>query len=225
MRAIGYVRVSTEEQARYGISLDAQRAKIRAYAELEDMELIGIEADEGISGCSVKARPGVQRVLEFVRSRAVDAVVIQKLDRLSRSTSESLALSNMFDKRGVALHSISEKLDTTSATGRFFFTLLASLAEMERGIISERICAAMERKRQIGTPCNGNPPFGYRIVDWRVVPNPDEQAIINRVYELREQGLPIHGICGTLNAEGYVNRKGKPLAATQVHSLITRKAS
>ena len=71
MKAIGYVRVSTKEQAKHGISLDMQRSKIAAYADLEDMDLIDIVADEGISGCNIKGRPGIGRVLGMVKSREI----------------------------------------------------------------------------------------------------------------------------------------------------------
>lgn len=191
MKAMGYVRVSTEEQARGGVSLDMQRAKIMAYAALEEMELIDIVADEGISGCSIKIRPGVQKVLQAVRDKDIDAVIIYKLDRLARNTVESLQMARLMDRRSVALHSITKKLDTKSALGRFFFTLMASLAEMERGIISERIQAAMERKREKCEPCNNNPTYGYRIEDCRVVPDLEEQVVIRRINVLRAGGHTI----------------------------------
>ncbi|MFH0959781.1 MAG: recombinase family protein [Pseudomonadota bacterium] len=167
MKAIGYIRVSTEEQAKHGISLDVQRSKITAYVALEDMELVGIVADEGISGCSIKGRPSMIIVLEMVKNREVKAVVVFKLDRLTRNTFETLKISRLFDRHGTALHSISERLDTKSAMGRFFFIILASIAEMERGIMGERICAAMSRKREKGEALNNNPPYGFRIVGGR----------------------------------------------------------
>jgi len=225
MKAIGYIRVSTEEQARGGVSLDMQRAKIKTYAALEDMELIEIVGDEGISGCSIKIRPGVQKVLQAVRDKRVDAVIIYKLDRLARNTVEALEIARLMDRKSVALHSITEKLDTKSALGRFFFTLMASLAEMERGIISERIQAAMERKREKFEPCNNNPMYGYRIEDWKVVPDPEEQAIVRRIHSLRSEGHTIWGIKDILTSEGIVNRRGKPFGKTQIHNIIQRKAA
>jgi site-specific DNA recombinase len=225
MKVIGYVRVSTEEQARGGVSLDMQRAKIRAYADLEDMELVEILADEGISGCSIKIRPGIQQVLQMVREKRIDAVIIYKLDRMARNTVESLEIAKLMDRKGVGLHSITEKLDTKSALGRFFFTLMASLAEMERGIISERISAAMERKREKLEPCNNNPTYGYRIEGCRVVPDLHEQAVIKRIQSLHSGGHTIWGIRDILTAEGIVNRRGKPFGKTQIHNIIQRKAA
>jgi site-specific DNA recombinase len=223
MKAVGYIRVSTEEQVREGISLNMQRSKIVAYTQLEDMELLDVIEDAGISGCSIRNRPGVQRVLDMVRQRKVQALVIFKLDRLARNTSESLDIATLCEKSGVALHSITEKLDTQSALGRFFFCLMASLAEMERNLISERICSAMERKRELGQATTGNPQYGMMIVNGKVVPDPTEQEIIQRIRSLHEQRLTVYQITEILKREGRVNRKGRPIAKTQVHSIIQQR--
>lgn len=220
MKAIGYIRVSTEEQAKNGTSLDMQQAKIQAYTALEDMDLIETVADEGLSGCSIKGRPGIQKILEMVKTRQVKAVIVYKLDRLARNTIEALQVAKLMDRHGVALHSITEKLDTKSALGRFFFTLMASIAEMERGIIGERICAAMSRKREKGEACNNNPPYGLYIVGDRLEPHPFEQRVIMRVQELRLLKYTIHGIIRELSKEGLFNRKGKPFGKTQIHNII-----
>ena len=220
MKAIGYIRVSTEEQAKNGISLDMQRAKIEAYAALEDMDLVETVADEGLSGCSIKGRPGIVKVLEMVKAKHVKAVIVYKLDRLARNTIEALQVAKLMDRHGVALHSITEKLDTKSAMGRFFFTLMASIAEMERGIIGERICAAMARKREKGEACNNNPPYGLHIVEDRLEPHPSEQRVIMRVHELRVQKYTIHRMIQQLSKEGMFNRRGKAFGKTQIHNII-----
>ena len=223
MKAVGYIRVSTEEQARNGISLDMQRAKVAAYAALEDMDLIDTIADEGISGCSIKGRPGIQKVLEMVKSKQTKAVIVYKLDRLARNTIEALQVSRLLDRNGVALHSITEKLDTKSAMGRFFFTIMASIAEMERGIIGERIQGAMARKRQLGEACNNNPPFGSAISLGKVIPHPEEKKIISRIIELKDQGRTIWETVDILTREGWLNRKGKPFGKTQIHNILRQQ--
>ena len=224
MKAIGYIRVSTEEQAKHGISLDMQRAKIAAYASLEDLDLIDTIADEGISGCSIKGRPGIQKVLEMVKSKQTKAVIVYKLDRLARNTIEALQVSRLLDRNGVALHSITEKLDTKSAMGRFFFTIMASIAEMERGIIGERIQGAMARKRQLGEACNNNPQYGFRIVDFMVVPDQSEQNTIRRIHEHKDQGRTIWETVEILTRESRLNRKGKPFGKTQVHNILRQQS-
>lgn len=222
MKAIGYVRVSTEEQARAGISLDMQRNKIRAYAGLEDLELIDTIEDAGISGSSIKGRPGVQKVLQMIHDRKVDALVIFKLDRLARNTAECLDIANLCCKHSVSLRSITEKLDTESAIGKFFFTLLASLGEMERALIGERIQAVMELKKERGE-VRGHAPYGMKAVDGKLVADLAEQEIIERILTLHRQRLSIYQIVEILRQEGRLNRKGKPLAKTQVHNIIRQR--
>jgi DNA invertase Pin-like site-specific DNA recombinase len=224
MNAVGYIRVSTEEQSREGISLDMQAAKIRAYAELNDLTLLDVIEDAGISGKSIKARPGIQRVLDFVKARKVNAVIVYKLDRLARNTVECLEMAESMDKAGVALHSITEKLDTQSALGRFFFTLVASLAEMERGIISERTAAALAQKRANREKTGGNCPYGYRADDQgTLILDVAEQRAIARMRTLRSLGYSYQGIADTLRQEGILTRKGTPFRQTQV--IRTLKAA
>jgi site-specific DNA recombinase len=99
MKAIGYIRVSTEDQAREGVSLDNQKSKIRAYCELKEMEIVGIVEDAGISGKNLN-RPGVQKVLDMARRKEVDAVIVYKLDRMFRSTVDALETTKLFAKWG-----------------------------------------------------------------------------------------------------------------------------
>jgi site-specific DNA recombinase len=209
MRAVGYIRVSTEEQTREGVSLEMQAAKIRAYCELNDLELTGIVEDAGISGKSIKARPGIQEVLSMVKPRKVDAVIVYKLDRLARNTIETLEMAKDMDKAGCALHSICEKLDTQSALGRFFFTLTASLAEMERGIISERTSAALQSKKLRGERV-GAIPFGYDLSSdgLHLEENPYEQNIIGRIMRTKDAGHSFRSIARELNAEGHTTKEG-----------------
>jgi len=223
-RAVGYIRVSTEEQSREGISLDMQAAKIRAYAELNDLELKEIVQDDGISGKSISARPGIQTVLSMVKARKVDAIIIYKLDRLARNTIECLSMAEDMDKKGVALHSITEKLDTQSAMGRFFFTLTASLAAMERDVISERTTAALAHKKSNGEKCGGLCPYGYRAIEGKLVPHIPEQRIISRIKTLRAEGESTRAIVKRLQEEGIHTRKGTTFSQSQVMRILGRAA-
>jgi site-specific DNA recombinase len=98
--AIGYIRVSTEDQAREGVSLDNQKSKITAYCQLKDLNLIEVIEDAGISAKNLK-RPGVQKVITMARKKQVDAVVVYKLDRIFRSTADALETTKLFDKWGM----------------------------------------------------------------------------------------------------------------------------
>jgi site-specific DNA recombinase len=158
MPTIGYVRVSTDDQAKEGVSLDNQKSKIEAHCLLKDLELREVIEDAGISAKNLR-RPGVQKVLKPARRREIDAVVVYKLDRIFRSTVDALETTKAFDKWGVSFHSIEETLDTRSAMGRFFFTLTAALAEMERRLIGERTKAALAHKRSKSERREGMSPL------------------------------------------------------------------
>lgn len=218
MKAIGYIRVSTEEQAAHGISLDAQRAKIVAYAQVKDLTLVDIIEDAGKSAKDLK-RPGVQEVLKKARRKEIDAVIIVKLDRMFRCTVDALNTAQDFDKRGVALHSIHESLDTQSAMGKFFFTLTAALAEMERGLIGERTRAALARKKERGE-VYGEVPYGFDVVDGSLVDNPLEQGIKTRIVKLRQKGMSYQKVADTLNADGITTKKGCIWTAMQVSRIV-----
>jgi site-specific DNA recombinase len=219
-RAVGYIRVSTEEQSREGISLEMQANKIRAYCSLHDLELIEIIEDAGISGKSIKARPGVQRVLSLAKSRKVDTVVVYKLDRLARNTVECLGVSEMLDKAGAGFHSLTEKLDTQSAIGRFFFTLVASPAEMERNLISERTAAAMAQKKAKGEYTGGQTPYGYTEAAGKLIPNLEEQRVISRIKSLYAEGYSTRKIVTALTQDGIVTRKSTVFRQTQVCRIL-----
>ncbi len=224
MKAIGYVRVSTEDQAREGVSLDNQTAKIKAYAELKDLDLIEIVADAGISAKNLN-RPGVQKVLDMTRRKEVGAVVVYKLDRLFRSTIDALETTGKFEKWGIAFHSIHETLDTQSAMGKFFFTLTAALAEMERNIIGERTRSALAHKRANGEKTGGNVPFGYDVTGTgHLVENRAEQKALRLIRDLRGKGYSLRAICRELEKEGHRTKTGKVTWNPKTISMILKRA-
>ena len=125
-QAIGYVRVSTEQQADSGLGIEAQRVKLEALATLNDFQLIDVVVDAGASAKSLD-RPGWQRVMGTVHGRQVGAVLIAKLDRCTRSVADLASLIDTFSRRGVALISAAESLDTSSAGGRLVVNMMSPL--------------------------------------------------------------------------------------------------
>ncbi|MCB2156910.1 recombinase family protein [bacterium] len=210
MKAVCYGRVSIEEQAREGVSLAAQRAKIEAYCMLHDIELVSYHEDAGISGKAMDNRDGLQTCLAELRAGKANACVCWKLDRLSRSTRDVLEMSDLFQREGWALHSISEKLDTSSAAGRFVLTILAALAQMEREQIGERTSMALQFKKSRGERL-GTTPFGFRTecIDGenQLVPIEEEQEIIRRMARLRSSGATFQAIADLLNDEGIPTKR------------------
>ncbi|MCK6447155.1 MAG: recombinase family protein [Planctomycetes bacterium] len=206
---IGYIRVSTEGQVEDGVSLDAQREKIEAWAKLHDETEIVIYKDAGISGASMDQRPGLQDALrEACKRRA--ALVVYSLSRLARSTRDTLSISDRLAKSGAELVSLSERIDTTSASGKMVFRLLAVLAEFERDQISERTRAAMAHMRRSGRRISRFAPYGWDFdgVGETLVANLDEQRVVVRMVELRAQGRSFQAIADQLNDESVPTKQG-----------------
>ena len=203
--AIGYIRVSTEGQAQDGVSLDAQRAKIEAWAMLNDYELTAVHVDAGISGKGMANRPGLQAALADCRKGS--ALVVYSLSRLARSTKDTIEISERLNKSGADLVSLSEKIDTTSAAGKMVFRMMAVLAEFERDQISERTATAMQFKKAKGELV-GAVPYGFDVGDdgKTLVKNPTEQEAIAFMRELHAKGLSLRNIAGRLLKAGYQPR-------------------
>src|SRR6202023_3711561 len=142
MKTIGYVRVSTDKQADRGVSLEAQAEKIRAMAVVHSAELIDIVVDGGESAKSLN-RPGMARLLALVDAGEVKAVIIAKLDRLTRSVKDLCTLLERFERRGVALVSVAESLDTGSARRRLVLNTMTAVSQWEREAIRESTRDAM----------------------------------------------------------------------------------
>src|SRR5579864_2239997 len=184
MTAIGYVRVSKDKQAERGCSLEAQAEKIRAMTVVHGADLIDIIVDGGESAKTLQ-RPGMQRLLALVDARKVEAVVVAKLDRLTRSVRDLCRLLDLFEKKNVALISVAESLDTGSAAGRLVITIMAAVSQWEREAIGERTRDAMAHKRRQRERV-GNIAFGYRLAPdgAHVEPDEREQAAITAIREL-----------------------------------------
>jgi DNA invertase Pin-like site-specific DNA recombinase len=205
MKAIGYVRVSTQDQVEGGVSLDAQEAKIRAWADLNGAADVVIFRDEGLSGKRSDNRPGLQAALDAVGKG--DALVCYSLSRLSRSTRDTLAIADALTKKDADLVSLSEKIDTTTAAGKMVFRLLAVLSEFERDQVSERTRFALAHKKANGEKTGGDVPFGYRARQGKLYPHREEQEAVRLILDLRADGLSLRKIGDRLTAAG-IRRKG-----------------
>jgi DNA invertase Pin-like site-specific DNA recombinase len=233
VRLVGYCRVSTEDQAREGVSLEAQRERLAAYATAHGLDLVGVEVDAGISGKVPPAqRPGLARALELVRNDAADGVVVLKLDRLSRSTRDVLDLVDECGRAGWRLVSVSEHLDTATAAGRLVLTVLAALSQMEREQVAERTCFAMDAIAREGRGRSRFTPYGWRTADGEaenrkgdrspLVAHPDEQAALKRIIRHRKQEKGARRIAAALNRQGANPRSGKPWTPESVAAILRR---
>ena len=203
MKAIGYIRVSTDEQAREGVSLENQKAKIEAYCQLNDLELVGILEDAGKSGKDLN-REGMQALMDRIRGRSIDAVIVYKLDRLSRRVKDTLSLMDLIEKHSVAFHSITEKIDTKTAMGKFFLNIMASMNQWERDTIAERTRDAL-RLKIVKNERAGQVPYGWRLAEGgrMLQKDEEEQKAIAVIKDRRGKGYSLRAICTELDQKGY----------------------
>lgn len=207
MKVIGYVRVSTEEQARNGLSLGSQESTIRLYAKLKKLSPVEIIADRGQSGKSLN-REGMRKLTSLCSEGQVEHLIVYKLDRLTRKTRDLLELvEDVFVANEVVFHSVTENVDTRTPMGKFFLTLMGALAEMERALIIERITDAFREKRRRGEPM-GSAALGFRVKDKKRIADPEELKIVEYVKALRRKKLSERAIARRLNGEGIPTKRG-----------------
>ena len=223
--AIGYTRCSTHEQADSGLGLDVQTERIRAYCTLKGLALLDIITDASVSGGKpLASREGGQQLLDTIRKRKADAVVMLKLDRMFRNAGDCLTTVEKWERSGVALHVVDlggNAIDTTSAAGRFMLVILAGAAEMERNLTRERTRSAMAVKRANGQRV-GAVPYGFDLAanGTTLVPNEAEQAVIADIRAMRSKGMTLEAIAKTLTTRDIPTKTGKSTRWT--HQAVAR---
>jgi site-specific DNA recombinase len=227
-RVVGYVRVSTIDQAQSGLGVDAQRRAIVAYCEMRGLELVEIHEDNGVSASKpLGDRQAGEALLTALRARRdpVQGVVAYRLDRLFRNTLDALKNIGDWDKAGRALHLIDmggAALDTSTATGAFFLTVIAAMGELERNMARERTKGAMAVKRSRGQRVSRYAPFGYRFDEAgeNLMPEPGEQKVLKRMRTLRGRGKSYQRIADRLTSSGHRNRLGRPWTWKRVSKIL-----
>lgn len=221
--AIGYIRVSTDQQAEEGVSLEAQRERLEAYAKMQDLDLVEIIEDAGISGTVPLAdRDGGAALIAALVDHQAPHVVALKLDRLFRDAADALNQTRQWDKDKIALHLIDvggQSINTSSAMGRMFLTMMAGFAELERNLISERTAAALRHKKQKGEVYSAL-PLGYEDQDGQLVPIDEEMVIVSEIRAMRQDGLSLHKIANDLNGRGIVGKRGGRFYASTIRAIL-----
>jgi site-specific DNA recombinase len=224
---IGYARVSMEEQASKGDSLEVQKKKIGQHCETHDLHLLRIVTDPGFSGKNLE-RPGIAEVLDCLRQRkgGADGVVIYKLDRITRSLRDwDFLITEFFsEKAGKRLFSVSDSIDTGTAGGRMVLNVLMSVAQWEREIISERTKDALQAKIGRGERC-GKVRFGYDLAaDGRtLVRNEREQETIRTMQGWRASGKKFKEMVAMMEELGIETKEGNRIwMPSTIHRILTR---
>ena len=223
-RATGYVRVSTEEQAREGISINAQEERIRALAAAKGWNSTEIIRDAGYSGKNLE-RPGIRRLIEACRLRETDVVIVFKVDRLTRKQRDLWhLLEEVFEEYRVGFVSVTEAFDTTTAAGKAFLGMIGTFAQLERDLVSERTREALSHKRGNGEWV-GRVPHGFMMNEGgRLDEDPTALKLIARAKRLRRDGASFMDISRSLGipkttAYRVVNADVRRLKATYINSL------
>jgi DNA invertase Pin-like site-specific DNA recombinase len=209
LKVVGYVRVSSAEQADSGAGLAAQRAAITAECAAKGWELVGIEEDAGVSAKSTVKRPGLARALSAVETHEADILMVSKLDRLSRSVADFVALLSRSQKAEWKLVCLDLGLDTSTPMGEFAAHIIAAVAQLERRLIGQRTADALAEVRRTK---------GIKLGRERLI----DEDVVDRVRALRADGLSLRAVASRLDQEGYRTPSGNPWRASTLQSLLAR---
>lgn len=208
-----YARVSTQMQVEEGISLDAQERQLRFAAEMAGYEVVMLR-EEGRSGKNIRNRPVLKKALQDLAEGKAAALYVTRLDRLARSTQDFLSIIDMSQKQGWRLALLDIGLDTATPQGRFVVTIMAAMAEMERGMISERAKDIHKDRRE-----QPNKRWGIDLGPKPLI----DGDIRERIKQLRDKGMSYHAIANHLNSEEIETSNGgeKWYASTVRHAYIS----
>lgn len=219
VECIGYLRVSTQEQADSRLGMESQRAKIEALCVCNDWRLVEVHEDAGVSGAALD-RPGLQAAVAQLGPGRV--LVAAKLDRFTRTVADLSRLMEWVEGRGGQWACVEERIDTSTASGRLMLRLLVEISQWEREVIAERTKAALAQKRVRGERLGGT-PLGYRTVSIEganvMVVDDEEMETVRLVRELRAGGMTLWGICAEMERQGRPTKKGGPWDPTSVRKI------
>jgi len=224
LRAVGYTRVSTKEQAVDGYSLNAQKEKIKQYCEMHNLELVDVYTDEGISGKDIEGRAGIQDLMNDAKENLFDVVIIWKLSRISRKLIDTLSIIEHLNELNISLQSISEKLDLSTSNGTFMVQLMASVNELERNTLKDFVVLGHKAKANDGE-WNGGKVIGYDNVKGKngkskLVINEKEAKIVRYIYETYLNGHGYRHIANSLNHAGYKTKRGNKFSTIAVKDIL-----
>lgn len=207
MKVAIYARVSTTNQAQEGYSIDGQLSALSSYCDAKGWQVYDTYTDAGHTGSNMD-RPALQKLLLDIRRKKVDAVLIYKLDRLSRNVRDTLYLAkDIFEANGISFISLSENIDTSTAMGALFLTLLSAIAEFEREQITERMQMGKVGRAKSGKAMSWVvPPFGYDYIDDGYVVNEFEAQLVREMFDYYIKTSSVTALVVKLNDEGHIGK-------------------
>ena len=214
---VAYCRVSTDQQADSGLSIEAQREQLVSFTIASGLELVGLFIDAGISGAKDEnERPGLREALSAITEGRADALVVSKRDRLARDMSLAGYIETTIKRAGAELIVLDEQ-DVSPITR----CVMQMVAQIERELASQRTRLAMKALRDQGKHC-GSTPYGYTIVDGKLEPKAGEIEVVHRIVELRKKKTTLADIAAHLTASNVPTRRGGRWSAEQVRSILER---
>jgi site-specific DNA recombinase len=182
-----YSRVSTEEQAKEGLSVDAQIEKCKSFCKARDWQVFKIYKDAGYSAGNLN-RPALELLLRDANEKKFNIILVYKIDRFSRKLRDLIMILDDLKKEQINFTSVTEQIDTTSAMGEAFFQIIGVFAQLERGMVKERVEMAFDRKVELGESLS-RAPFGYAYRNKRLVPDPENAERVKEIFEMWVAGI------------------------------------
>ncbi|MDU2239745.1 MAG: recombinase family protein [Paenibacillus sp.] len=224
-----YARVSTEEQAEFGYSIDAQLDTLRAYCNLHQKVIVGEYVDRGVSGKSIEGRYELQKLLRDAKQGLFDEVLVWKINRISRRTIDLLKIVEELGQQRITFRSFSENFETETAMGKFALQMLGAVGELERNTIVDNVRMGMKQRARSGQ-WNGGKVLGYRSSqavrgqrhrkDSTLEIVPEEAAIVRKIFELYASGKGLKAIANQINREGHTTKRGNAFSTDSIKQII-----
>jgi len=218
IRVAIYTRVSTEDQAKEGFSLDAQLDKLRSYCKARDWIIAYEYIDDGYSGRNVK-RPAYIRMMQ--ETEKWDILLVIKMDRIHRNSKNFMLMMEELKKNKKEFVSMSESLDTSTAMGRFVMDIIQRIAQLESEQIGERVYIGMEQKAKTnGGTLGFNIPYGYDYIEGSLIINNLEAKIVKNIFNMYLKGLSMKRISDELNLDNIPTKLNKTWGAQTVSCIL-----
>jgi len=192
-----YVRVSTEEQAKEGLSVEAQIDKCKSFCDAREWEIFKIYKDAGFSAGSLN-RPALEILLRDAQEKKFDIILVYKIDRFSRKLKDLITILEDLKTKNINFTSVTEQIDTTSAMGEAFFQIIGVFAQLERGMVKERVQLSFDRKIKLGEVLY-RAPFGYMYQNKKLVKHPENAEKVKEIFEMWNAGINYKEICQKFN--------------------------
>ena len=225
MKTAIYIRVSTEDQAKEGYSLEVQREHLESFASREGYQVFKIYNDDGYSGYNTE-RPALKELVEDAKNKCFDLVLVYKLDRFSRNLKDLLNLVDNLSSFGINFKSATEPFDTTTSAGKLMFQQLGSFAEFERNRLKERIVPGMIKSVKEGNWLGARyAPFGYNYnkENKLLEINKEQAKLVKIIFLMCIEGKSVNSITKYLTRKGYRNRNGNIFSASLIRNILKNR--